>query len=112
MAKEFSVKFYKSNAWRECRNAYAAHRGHLCEECLRRNVLSLGEIVHHKIVLTPENVNDPSITLNWDNLELLCRQCHSEVHDNRKRHRRYTFGPDGEVLIQDPPDQLENESQP
>ena len=99
MAKEFSQKFYKSSAWRDCRNAYAAHRGFLCEGCLRRNVLSYGENVHHKIELTPENVDDPSVSLNWNNLELLCRQCHAEVHDKRKAHRRYSFGPDGEVII-------------
>ena len=112
MAKPFADKFYKSGAWRECRNSYAAHRGHLCEQCLKRNVLSYGEIVHHKIELTPENINDPSVTLDWNNLELLCRQCHAEVHDKRKRHRRYTFGPDGEIIIETPPGQSEIDGQP
>ena len=102
MAKPFAEKFYKSSKWRECRNGYAAMRGHLCEQCLRRNVLSYGEIVHHKIELTPENIDDPSITLNYRNLELLCRQCHAERHDKRKKHRRYRFGPDGEVIIEEP----------
>lgn len=99
MAKEFSDKFYKTSQWRECRNNYAAYRGHLCERCLRRGILSRGEIVHHKIELTPENINDSSITLNFDNLELLCRMCHSEVHDKRKKCRRFSIGPDGEVII-------------
>lgn len=39
-----------------------------------------GEEVHHKIRLTPKNVRDPSIALNWDNLELLCKDCHIKEH--------------------------------
>ena len=112
MAQPFAEKFYKSSKWRECRNAYATMRGHLCEQCLRRNVLSYGEIVHHKIELTADNINDPSITLNYNNLELLCRQCHAEVHDKRKKHRRYFIGENGEVIIIDPPGTDENECQP
>ena len=111
MAKDFSVRFYKSSLWRECRNGYAASRGHLCERCLSRGVLSLGEIVHHKIELTPENINDPEITLNWNNLELLCRFCHTEVHDRRKNSRRFTIGPNGEINIVTPPVDDENSVQ-
>lgn len=71
----------------------------MCERCLRRGILTHGEIVHHKIELTPENIDDPGITLNWDNLELLCRFCHAEVHDQRKNCRRFSIGPNGEVII-------------
>lgn len=99
MAKEFSRAFYKSRTWQDCRNSYAAYRGHLCEMCLRRGILARGEIVHHKIPLTPENIEDPEIALNFNNLELLCRSCHAEVHDRRKGCRRFSFGPNGEVII-------------
>ena len=99
MAKEFAQPFYKSRTWQDCRNGYAAYRGHLCERCLRRGVLAKGDIVHHKIELTPENISDPNISLDWTNLELLCRFCHSEVHDQRKNCRRFSIGPDGEVII-------------
>ena len=112
MAKEFSKAFYTSRAWQKCRENYGAYRGWLCESCIRRGVLAYGEIVHHKTELTPENINDPSITLNFDNLELLCRQCHAEAHDKKKRHRRFYFGPDGEIIIKDPPVSNENDVQP
>jgi 5-methylcytosine-specific restriction endonuclease McrA len=36
--------------------------------------------VHHKIWLTEENINDPSVTLNLDNLEALCEVCHAKEH--------------------------------
>lgn len=56
--------------------AYIFRREHgLCVRCGRP-----GEIVHHKIYLTPENIDDPNITLNEDNLELLCRDCHAMEH--------------------------------
>lgn len=121
MAKPFAVSFYSSKLWQDCRNEYAAYRGHLCERCLRRGVLACGEIVHHKIELTPDNINNPSITVDFNNLELLCRQCHAEVHDPKQKHRRFFFGPDGEVIVEDsaeknnstdPPDEDENNENP
>lgn len=80
MAKDFARKFYNSSVWHDCRRAYAAYRGGLCERCLRRGYITPGQIVHHKIPLTPENINDENITLSWDNLELVCRDCHGEIH--------------------------------
>ena len=103
MSKPFARKFYSSWTWRNCREDYAASRGHLCEACLRRGLLTYGEIVHHKTELTPENIDDPSITLDFSNLELLCRQCHAEAHDSRKGSRRFYFGQNGEVIIKEPP---------
>lgn len=73
--KEWAKHFYKSKAWRECRDAYFVSRHGLCERCGQP-----GKIVHHKIYLTPENIDDPDVTLNWDNLELLCQTCHNAEH--------------------------------
>lgn len=67
--------FYQSTAWRKCRDAYFKHMHGLCERCM-----APGKIVHHKIYLTLENYNDPDIALNWDNLELLCVDCHNREH--------------------------------
>lgn len=112
MAKPFAKSFYSSRDWQVCRDNYAAKRGWLCERCIERGVLSYGEIVHHKILLTPDNINDVSVTMNFANLELLCRQCHAEAHDERMKHRRFVIGPDGEIIIETPPDRDENSSQP
>lgn len=94
--KDWAKGFYKSAAWKSCRAAYAASVGGLCERCLQRGVYKPGEIVHHKVWLTPENINDPAVTLNWKNLELVCRDCHAELHDARKR--RYKIDPNGSVI--------------
>ena len=80
MAREFSRKFYGSRAWKECRASFILSKNGLCERCLSNNKYVPGEEVHHKIWLMPDNINNPDITLNWDNLILLCRKCHAEIH--------------------------------
>lgn len=99
MAKEFAKAFYSSKRWQQCRNEYAKQARHLCERCLLRGVIKPGEIVHHKIELTPDNINNPDIALSFDNLELVCRECHAELHDERNKHKRYVIGQNGEVVI-------------
>lgn len=93
--REFAEQFYSGTAWRETRKAYAKSRGGLCERCLARGIIRAGVIVHHKTLLTPENIGDPDVTLNWDNLELLCRDCHGAEH--QKIERRYTVDAQGRV---------------
>ena len=90
--------FYKSRQWQHCRDAYFASHGGLCERCLAKGLIIPGEEVHHKIRLTPANLDDPTVTLNWDNLELLCKDCHLEEHAAPNR-RRYTVAENGEVII-------------
>ena len=90
--KEYAVGFYKSQAWKKTRDAYAASVGGLCERCKKNGQIVVGEIVHHKVHLTPVNVCDPSVTLNFDNLELLCRNCHAKEHGNKKRYTVDQFG--------------------
>ena len=93
--RPFARSFYKSKAWQRTREAYAASKGGLCERCLQSGAYKAGEIVHHKQELTPENINEPEITLAWDNLELLCRDCHAKVH---KKARRYKVDEYGRVI--------------
>lgn len=112
MAKAFAKQFYSSKAWQDCRNEYAKRKNHLCENCLRKGIYRPGEIVHHKIEIDPITIEKPEIALNFDNLELLCRVCHSRVHDfpggkwaivnkrrreKRDRKNRYIVGENGEV---------------
>ena len=92
--KEYAKDFYNSEAWRACRTSYAKSVGMLCERCLKKGLISPGDIVHHKIRIKPENINDPSVTLNWKNLELLCIECHNREH--AKNERRY-FWDGGEI---------------
>lgn len=76
MAKEWAKPFYNSKAWKRCRESYIAQRilidGGMCEVCHKEPI----HIVHHKINLTPENINDPDIALNHCMLEGNCKRCH------------------------------------
>lgn len=85
--KPYAERFYKSRRWNECREAYAAHADYLCEPCLRKGLIRPGEIVHHIKPITPENINDPNVTLSFDNLELVCRECHAKLHGTPKRYK-------------------------
>lgn len=87
MAQAFAKDFYNGQAWKQCRAAYVKYRRGLCERCLKRGQYSAGVIVHHKIVLTPANILEPAVTLNFDNLELLCRDCHADAHKPGKRYK-------------------------
>lgn len=91
--------FYGSPAWKSCREAYRKKARGLCEMCLKQGQWTPGEIVHHKIELTPQNVNDPSVSLNFDNLILLCRDHHAEVH--QKIQKRYKVDDLGHVIIKE-----------
>ena len=92
----FAESFYKSKAWQRTRDAYARSVGGLCECCRSHGLITAGEIVHHKIHITPENISNPEITLSYSNLEALCRQCHGEAHSDRVH--RYTVDPLGRVV--------------
>ena len=92
MVKEFAKKLYKSKAWQRTREAYAASVGRLCEDCLDAGIYNIGEIVHHRVEITPDNIDNPDITLNWDNLRLVCRDCHAKAHGSTKRFKVDAFG--------------------
>lgn len=113
MAKAFARKFYSSKAWQSCRNEYMKRAHYLCEECLRKGIYKPAEIVHHRIELDPITIERPEISLSFDNLEALCRDCHAEKHElsggrwsevNKKKREqrdqsnRYVVGPNGEIF--------------
>lgn len=80
MAKEWAKPFYNSKAWKQCRQSYINKVHGLCERCLKRGIVTPGKILHHTIYLTPENISDYQISLNHDNLEYTCQDCHNEEH--------------------------------
>lgn len=75
MAKDYAKDFYNSMRWRKLSKAYAKSKHYICERCGRP-----GRIVHHIRYITPTNINDPEITLNWENLKYLCQDCHTTEH--------------------------------
>jgi len=96
MAKDYAKAFYDSDAWHACRDAYKQSVGGLCERCRKRGLIKAGEIVHHKVYLTPRNINDPRVALNFANLELVCLDCHNVEHTAHKK--RYVFDVRGNLI--------------
>lgn len=84
-------RFYTTRAWRKCRASFLKERGGLCEICLSKGLIEPAVHVHHKKPITPENLGDPSITLDHGNLMALCEECHQEQH-RTKRWRCDAFG--------------------
>lgn len=95
--RDFGKGFYNTATWQRCRNAYVKSVGGLCEGCLEKGQYNPGIIVHHIVELTAENINDPDIALSWDNLRLLCRDCHALVHS--KNVRRYKVDSAGRLVF-------------
>lgn len=96
--------FYNSQAWKETRRRYKQSVGGLCERCLERGIITPAEIVHHKIPLTADNISNLEISLGWNNLQALCRNCHAEVHEDMyqaRSNRRYRIDKTGKVVIKD-----------
>ena len=88
--KDYAKKFYLSQAWRKTRDAKSQNG--LCERCKQA-----GDIVHHKQYITPKNISNPLITLDWANLELLCQDCHNKEH-TKKQNSRYAIDEFGNIL--------------
>ena len=88
VAKEFAKSFYESKAWKRCRRSYIAGRmmidGGTCEVCKENP----GYILHHKIILTKENINDPNVSLNWSNLRWECKACHDAEEGHGVSNKR------------------------
>lgn len=97
--KPWAEDFYKSQAWKQIRDVAMKRDGFLCVDCAAKGKLTPAEEVHHITALTPENVHDPEITLNLDNLVSLCRECHRARHGARQR--RYMIDEFGRVTIPD-----------
>ena len=96
--------FYSSQAWKDARRNYKQSVGGLCEECLKKGIITPADIVHHKKPLTDENVSDLSISLGWCNLQALCRQCHANAHEEmyaQRTGKRYRIDENGKVIIRD-----------
>ena len=105
MSSGIRSKFYKSKTWQKTAHDYAASVNFLCEKCLAEGKIVPGAIVHHKVHLTDENLMDPEIALDFDNLEYLCRDCHAREHsaakEKRARTKRWEIAEDGSVTLVD-----------
>jgi hypothetical protein len=72
--------FYASKAWRDLSFNLKLQSNGKCERCPQEVDDWKNLIAHHKIRLTEENMNNPEISLNPDNIEIVCFDCHNKEH--------------------------------
>lgn len=84
MAQTFSKKFYNSKEWCIFREQEVLRRtdekGVRCEKCNEYITESRHIQLHHITELTPQNIDNVMITLNPENIMLLCQRCHNMIH--------------------------------
>lgn len=93
--KEYAKGFYTGKEWRKLSKLYMSSINYICERCG-----GVAEICHHKKYITPQNINDPFITLNLDNLEGLCIDCHNKEHKRKYKGNtnRTVFDNQGNIV--------------
>jgi len=70
-------KFYNSKEWKDLRKYVNTIRP-LCEECKIKGELKPAAEIHHIISVK----NAPDLRLDPDNLQSLCKECHSRITFN------------------------------
>lgn len=94
MAKYSVLKsFYAHESWQQFRVAIIAQRGPVCQKCNKVIANSSDCILHHIKELTPENVSDYNVSLNPENILVVCHDCHD------KEHNRFGYQPEHKVYI-------------
>lgn len=78
--------FYRSKEWAEFRRVVIAERtredGFVYDEVTGKPILKPYDLIlHHKIELTEENVNDYNISLNPENIQIISFKTHNQIHD-------------------------------
>lgn len=89
-------KFYNSNLWTRFREHYIAERlardGILKDDITGQSLKGdVDTILHHKIFLTEDNVNDFNISLNPDNIMLVSHETHQKIHNKFNCNGRKIF---------------------
>ena len=78
-------QFYCSKAWRDLSFRLKVERGGKCERTGEVFADMSQLIAHHKIELTEDNVDDPNISLNPNNIEII------SFNEHNKEHRRFGY---------------------
>lgn len=88
--------FYTGKEWQEFRQVIIEERraadGLVYDEITRKPILKAYDIIlHHKIPLTLENVNDASISLNPENIQIVSFRTHNQLHERYGTYTRHIY---------------------
>ena len=89
-------EFYTSKEWLDFRAVLIAERtradGFVYDEINGKPIVKAYDIIlHHKIELTLENVNDANITLNPENIQVVSFRTHNDIHNRFGRWTRHVY---------------------
>ena len=110
MSRSIDSSFYNSKVWKQVRLNVWRKQACICNRCHRPVYVDglseyipkekrLKGIVHHKVYLNADNVNDFNYTLNEDNLEGICIDCHNEEHNSTSATKPgLTFDKEGNLI--------------
>lgn len=89
-------EFYTSKEWLEFRAVLIAQRtradGFVYDEITGKPIIKAYDIIlHHKIELTLDNVNDVNITLNPDKIQIVSFRTHNAIHNRFGRWTRHIY---------------------
>lgn len=88
--------FYRSKEWANFRQVIIAERtkadGFVYDEITGKPIVKAYDIIlHHRIPLTLENVNDCNITLNPENIQVVSFRTHNEIHERFGSWTRHVY---------------------
>ena len=93
------ISLFNTKEWHELRARKIRECQGLCERCKQDGIISAAKTVHH--IQPVEGVSDePAETLldrmkercfRYDNLILLCPNCHHRTHEEMKSHRHQMY---------------------
>lgn len=88
--------FYRSREWEEFREVIIAARmkpdGFVYDEITGKPIVKAYDIIlHHKIPLTLDNVNDFNISLNPDNIQIVSFKTHNQIHNRFGTWTRHVY---------------------
>lgn len=88
--------FYRSTEWTNLRQQIILERmsptGDTIDEVTGKPIINKYDVIlHHKIPLTEANVNDYSISLNPDNIQIVSHKTHNQIHNRFGSYTRHIY---------------------
>jgi len=79
-----SKRIYDTRTWRKFRAYILARDNFLCQRCLKKNILTAGDTVHHwkPVEDYPELAYDPDNCITW------CAPCHSSYERKSEKRKK------------------------
>ena len=100
MSEGIYKQFYNSKEWKKIRVSVLERDMYICQECGATDC----NTVHHIKHINEHNIDNPAITLNPDNLETICHDCHDRIHQRGKykgtkaNERTFLYDNDGNIV--------------